>query len=63
MARYIITGVVSAIVGAGIVVVLFIIANPIPKSLVCSITAERRVVDCVDGNGKHVNIPHSVQIR
>jgi hypothetical protein len=48
MIRYVLTGIAGAVVGAGIVVVLFIVANPIPSPLVCSISPQRRVVDCVD---------------
>jgi hypothetical protein len=63
MIRYVFTGVAGAIVGAGIIVVLVLVFNPIPSSLVCSVNAERTVVDCTDENGKPVNIPHTVRIR
>ncbi len=63
MIRYVVISVVSAIAGAGIVVALFIVFNPIPSSLVCSVNGERTVVDCTDEDGKQLNIPHTVRIR
>lgn len=63
MVRYIITGFIGALVGAGLLVLLFFVTNPIPSSLVCSIGKDRKITDCVDQNGKKVKPPHSVRIR
>lgn len=61
--RYIITGVIGAVVGAGILVLLFVVANPIPSSLTCSLSGENKLVDCVDQDGKEITSPHDVTIR
>jgi hypothetical protein len=62
MMRYVLTGVVGVLVGVALAAGLFVVANPIPSSLVCSVQDDV-VTDCTTEDGDEVDIPHTVHIR